>query len=96
MHDILMSIAFDGLDRQIEELKIQMALSTDSNEVQDLNLKLAKLISVKNEQNKNKIKPETIFNAVVNTVGIAAVLKFEEINIISSKLWGMVSGRFFK
>ena len=42
MHDILMSIAFDGLDKQIEELKIQMALSNDVNEVQDLNLKLAK------------------------------------------------------
>lgn len=96
MHDILMSIAFDGLDRQIEELKIQMALSNDVNEVQDLNLKLAKLMAVRNEQNKNKIKPETIFNAVVNTVGIVAVLKFEEFNIISSKLWGMVSGRFFK
>ena len=82
-----MAILFDGLDMKIEELKIQMALSEDNAEIMDLNLKLAKLIAV---------KPEQLFQALVNILGMAAVLNFEQFNIISSKMWSIVSNRFFK
>ena len=92
----MMAILYDGLDMQIEEIKIQMALSENNAEVQDLNLKLAKLIAVKNEQQKYKVKPEQLFQALVNILGMAAVLNFEQFNIISSKMWFIVSNRFFK
>ena len=80
MRKIMMAILYDGLDIQIEEIKIQMALSENSAEVQDLNLKLAKLIAVKNEQQKYKVKPEQLFQALVNILGMAAVLNFEQFN----------------
>ena len=87
----MMAILYDGLDMKIEELKIQMALSEDNAEIMDLNLKLAKLIAVKNEQQKYKVKPEQLFQALVNVLGMAAVLNFEQFNIISSKMWSIVS-----
>ena len=96
MRKIMMAILYDGLDMQIEEIKIQMALSENSAEVQDLNLKLAKLIAVKNEQQKYKVKPEQLFQALVNILGMAAVLNFEQLNIISSKMWSVISNKFFK
>lgn len=96
MRKIMMAILYDGLDMQIEEIKIQMALSENNAEVQDLNLKLAKLIAVKNEQQKYKVKPEQLFQALVNILGMAAVLNFERFNIISSKMWSIISNKFFK
>ena len=96
MRKIMMTILYDGLDMQIEEIKIQMALSENSAEVQDLNLKLAKLIAVKNEQQKYKVKPEQLFQALVNILGMASVLNFEQFNIISSKMWSVISNKFFK
>ena len=96
MRKIMMAILYDGLDMQIEEIKIQMALSEDNAEIMDLNLKLAKLVAVRNEQQKYKVKPEQLFQALVNILGLAAVLNFEQFNIISSKMWPIVSNRFFK
>lgn len=96
MRKIMMAILYDGLDMKIEELKIQIALSEDNAEIMDLNLKLAKLIAVKNEQQKYKVKPEQLFQVLVNILGLAAVLNFEQFNIISSKMWSIVSNRFFK
>lgn len=96
MRKIMMAILYDGLDMQIEEIKIQMALSEDNAEIMDLNLKLAKLVAVRNEQQKYKVKPEQLFQALVNILGLAAVLNFEQFNIISSKMWAIVSNRFFK
>ena len=91
MRKIMMAILYDGLDMQIEEIKIQMALSEDNAEIMDLNLKLAKLVAVRNEQQKYKVKPEQLFQALVNILGLAAVLNFEQFNIISSKMWSIVS-----
>ena len=96
MHKLAMVLLYDGLDYQIENLKIQMALSEDNAEVQDLNMKLAKLIAVKNEQYKNQATPEMLFKTLVDILGASAVLKFEEFNIISSKLWSTIGSRLFK
>lgn len=96
MHKLAMLVLYDGLDFQIENLKIQMALSEDNAEVQDLNMKLAKLIAVKNEQYKNQVTPEQLFKTVVDILGASAVLKFEEFNIIGSKLWSTIGSKLFK
>lgn len=96
MRKIMMAVLFNGLDMQIEEIKIQMALSQDNAEIMDLNLKLAKLVAVRNEQQKYKVNPEQLFQALVNILGLTAVLNFEQFNIISSKMWSVVSNRFFK
>lgn len=96
MREIMMAICFDGLDMKIEELQVELALAETDAEAMDINLKLAKLITVRNERDKNKIKPETILKVVVDTVGLAGVLYYEQLNVITSKMWGIVSGKFFK
>lgn len=96
MNKLLMAICFDGLDVKIEEYQVKIGLAETDEEVMDLSLKLAKLIAIKNERDKNKIKPETILKTIVDVVGMAGVLQFEQMNIITSKLWGVVSSKFFK
>lgn len=96
MDKLLMAICFDGLDMKIEEYQVKIGLAQTDEEVMDLSLKLAKLIAIKNERDKNKIKPETILKTIVDVIGMAGVLQFEQMNIITSKLWGVVSGKFFK
>ena len=96
MNKLLMAICFDGLDAKIEEYQIKIGLAETDEEVMELSLKLAKLIAIKNERDKNKIKPETILKTIVDVVGMAGVLQFEQMNIITSKLWGVVSSKFFK
>lgn len=96
MDKLLMAICFDGLDMKIEEYQVKIGLAQTDEEVMDLSLKLAKLIAIKNERDKNKIKPETILKTIVDVIGMAGVLQFEQMNIITSKLWGVVSSKFFK
>lgn len=96
MDKLLIAICFDGLDMKIEEYQVKIGLAQTDEEVMDLSLKLAKLIAIKNERDKNKIKPETILKTIVDVIGMAGVLQFEQMNIITSKLWGVVSGKFFK
>lgn len=96
MNKLLMAICYDGLDVKIEEYQVKIGLAETDEEVMDLSLKLAKLIAIKNERDKNKIKPETILKTIVDVVGMAGVLQFEQMNIITSKLWGVVSSKFFK
>lgn len=96
MREIMMAICFDGLNMQIEELQTKIALAETEAEIMNLNLKLAKLVAVRNERDKNKLKPETILRAIIDVTGMAGVLYFERMNIITSKLWGVVSKRFFK
>lgn len=92
----MMAICFDGLDMKIEELQVELALAETYAEAMDINLKLAKLIAVRNERDKHKIKPETILKVVVDTVGLAGVLYYEQLNIITSKMWNIMAGKFFK
>lgn len=96
MDKLLMAICFDGLDKKIEEYQVRIGLAETDEEVMDLSLKLAKLIAIKNERDKNKIKPETILKTIVDVIGMAGILEFEKMNIITSKLWGVVSSKFFK
>lgn len=96
MDKLLMAICYDGLDMKIEEYQVKIGLAETDEEVMDLSLKLAKLIAIKNERDKNKIKPETILKTIVDVIGMAGILQFEQMNIITSKLWGVVSSKFFK
>lgn len=94
MYDILMNLLYNGLDKQMELCKVEMAYATTTDEVLKLTIKYAKLLALKNEERKNSITWKDGFNAVVNFVGMAAVLNFEQTNIITSKVWGMVSSKF--
>lgn len=96
MNKLLMVICYDGLDAKIEEYQVRIGIAESDEEVMDLSLKLAKLIAIKNERDRNKIKPETVLKTIVDVIGMAGVLEFEKMNIITSKLWGVVSSKFFK
>lgn len=96
MNKLFMVICYDGLDAKIEEYQVRIGIAESDEEVMDLSLKLAKLIAIKNERDRNKIKPETVLKTIVDVIGMAGVLQFEQMNIITSKLWGVVSSKFFK
>lgn len=96
MNKLLMVICYDGLDAKIEEYQVRIGIAESDEEVMDLSLKLAKLIAIQNERDRNKIKPETVLKIIVDVIGMAGVLQFEQMNIITSKLWGVVSSKFFK
>ena len=94
MYDILMNLLYDGLDKQMELCKVEMAYAITTDEVLKLTIKYAKLLALKNEERKYSITWDKAFQAVVSFVGMAAVLNFEQTNIITSKVWSMVSSRF--
>ena len=94
MYDILMNLLYEGLDKQMQLCKVEMAYATTTDEVLKLTIKYAKLLALKNEERKYSITWDKAFQAVVSFVGIAAVLNFEQTNIITSKVWGMVSSKF--
>lgn len=94
MYDILMNLLYDGLDKQMELCKVETAYATTTDEILKLTIKYAKLLALKNEERKYSITWDKAFQAVVSFIGMAAVLNFEQTNIITSKVWNMVSSRF--
>lgn len=94
MDKILMALLFDGLDGEIERLKVQMAMEKDSDKKREIANDIYRLEKVKNEQRTFKIKPADLLKAGVSIAGLILVLKHEETNVITSKMWGIVGGYF--
>lgn len=89
------AIAFDSLTGEIEKTKVELALA-DEEVVRALEARLARLIALKNEEIKHKVKPIDIFNTVTAGVAGIAVLSYEQTGIITSKLWNMTAGAIFR
>lgn len=92
------AITFDSLTGEIEKTKVELALAEDEVEVEvkALEARLARLIALKNEEIKHKVKPIDIFNTVTAGVAGIAVLSYEQTGIITSKLWNMTAGALFR
>lgn len=90
------AIAFDSLTGEIEKTKVELALAEDEEVVKALEARLARLIALKNEEIKHKVKPIDIFNTITAGVAGIAVLSYEQTGIITSKLWNMTAGALFR
>ena len=92
MNKILRNLLFDGVDGYIEELKVELATTEDSSRKQEIIKELYNLEELKNKQKVHKIKGSDILKAGVGVLTVVAVLKHEETNIITSKIWGFATG----
>lgn len=90
------AIAFDSLTGEIEKVKVELALAEDEESAKVLETRLARLIALKNEEIKHKVKPIDIFNTITAGVAGIAVLSYEQTGIITSKLWNMTAGAIFR
>ncbi|MBF1187603.1 MAG: hypothetical protein HXM02_06000 [[Eubacterium] sulci] len=90
------AIAFDSLTGEMEKVKVELALAEDEEAAKVLETRLARLIALKNEEIKFKVKPIDIFNTVTAGVAGIAVLSYEQTGIITSKLWNMTAGAIFR
>ena len=92
MNKILRNLLFDGVDGYIEELKVELSTTKDSSRKQEIVKELYNLEELKNKQKVHKVKGADLLKAGVGVLTVVAVLKHEETNIITSKVWGFATG----
>lgn len=94
--EIIYAIAFDSLEGEIEKEKLKLRDAETEEEQAAVEKRLARLIALRNEELKHKVKPIDIFNVAVNGLAGIAVLGVEHTGIIASKLWTPVQKAIFK
>ena len=92
MNKILRNLLFDGVDGYIEELKVELATTEDSSRKQEIVKELYNLEELKNKQKVHTVKGVDLLKAGVGVLTVVAVLKHEDTNIITSKIWGFATG----
>lgn len=93
--EFIYAVAFDSLEGEIEKEKLKLRDATE--EEQDaIEKRLARLIALRNEEMKHKVKPIDLFNVAVNGLAGIAVLGVEHTGIIASKLWNPIQKAIFK
>lgn len=93
---VVYAIAFDSLEGEIEKEKLKLRDAKTEEEQIAVEKRLARLISLRNEELKHKVKPIDIFNTVINGAAGIAVLGVEHTGIIASKLWSPIQRSIFK
>lgn len=93
---VVYAIAFDSLEGEIEKEKLKLRDAKTEDEQIAVEKRLARLIALRNEELKHKVKPIDIFNTVINGAAGIAVLGVEHTGIIASKLWNPVQKMIFK
>ena len=94
--EIIYAIAFDSLEGEIEKEKLKLRDAETEEEQVAVEKRLARLIALRNEELKHKVKPIDVFNVAVNGLAGIAVLGVEHTGIIASKLWTPVQKAIFK
>ena len=93
--EFIYAVVFDSLEGEIEKEKLKLRSATE--EEQDaIEKRLARLIALRNEEMKHKVKPIDLFNVAVNGLAGIAVLGVEHTGIIASKLWNPIQKALFK
>lgn len=93
---IVYAIAFDSLEGEIEKEKLKLRDAKTEEEQIAVEKRLARLIALRNEELKHKVKPIDVFNTVINGAAGIAVLGVEHTGIIASKLWSPIQRAIFK
>ena len=93
---VVYAITFDSLEGEIEKEKLKLRDAKTEEEQIAVEKRLARLIALRNEELKHKVKPIDIFNTVINGAAGIAVLGVEHTGIIASKLWNPIQRAIFK
>ena len=93
---VVYALAFDSLEGEIEKEKLKLRDAKTEEEQIAVEKRLARLIALRNEEMKHKVKPIDIFNTVINGAAGIAVLGVEHTGIIASKLWNPIQRAIFK
>lgn len=93
---VVYALAFDSLEGEIEKEKLKLREAKTEEEQIAVEKRLARLIALRNEEMKHKVKPIDIFNTVINGAAGIAVLGVEHTGIIASKLWSPIQKAIFK
>ena len=93
---VVYAIAFDSLEGEIEKEKLKLRDAKTEEEQIAVEKRLARLIALRNEELKHKVKSIDIFNTVINGAAGIAVLGVEHTGIIASKLWSPIQRAIFK
>lgn len=93
---VVYALAFDSLEGEIEKEKLKLREAKTEEEQISVEKRLARLIALRNEEMKHKVKPIDIFNTVINGAAGIAVLGVEHTGIIASKLWSPIQKAIFK
>lgn len=93
---VVYALAFDSLEGEIEKEKLKLREAKTEEEQIAVEKRLARLIALRNEEMKHKVKPIDIFNTVINGAAGIAVLGVEHTGIIASKLWIPIQKAIFK
>lgn len=93
---VVYAIAFDSLEGEIEKEKLKLRDAKTEEEQNAVEKRLARLIALRNEEIKYKVKPIDVFNTAVNGLAGIAVLGVEHTGIIASKLWSPIQKAIFK
>lgn len=93
-HDTLMSIFFNGVDKKIYELEYQLTIEQDRAVRRAIYKEILELQEIQMNRKKFNITPTDLLKAGLSLVSLAAVLKHEETNIITTKMWSKVIGMF--
>lgn len=81
----------DGLEMVITELELEMKeISADTKEYSDLLDKLERLHKLKKGNRTERVSPDAKATIVANLLGIALILHYEQINVVSSKALGFI------
>lgn len=80
------------LDKEIEDvLEIMSNLAPDSREYSAISDNLEKLYKLRDmEKKRNSISKDTIVLVGANLLGIALVLNYEKIDVVTSKAFGLI------
>ena len=94
--EFIYAVAFDSLEGEIEKEKLKLRDAKTEEEQNAVEKRLARLIALRNEEMKHKVKPIDLFNVAVNGLAGIAVLGVEHTGIIASKLWNPIQKKIFK
>lgn len=79
------------IDREIAYILNEMDSTDIDDESYTLMInRLDSLYDIRNKNNSWRIKPETVLMMSTNLLGIIIVLKHEEMNVITSKAFGLI------
>lgn len=81
----------EGLQKAIDRILAQMdTVSADSEEYSRLADQLSKLYTIRRENAPDRVSMDTLAVVAGNLAGIALIVNFERLNVVTSKAIGFV------
>lgn len=82
----------NSLNEKIAELTRELDVANQSPQDYELTLaRMERLHKLKDNQSKRRVTPDTVVLSAVNLATIAAIIRHEQFNVITSKAFGFVT-----